>query len=396
MLAHATIDDVTADDEHADLESAWVRLHEVMDGLPQLLEWDDVQYMDVTDMADRVRSLAAHLDSAVELAGRFRYDSAFVLLRTGLEHTVVDWLVFLGQTLVQHYSGVDEEKWEEWQAARAAGADWTTTIRDWTRTRKGDVRVVREGLYSEPDEDGNRRQISIYYFLLEQYRPTLGPPSAQGDDWAISRDELRRMASEDQALWRVYLTWPSMITNLQENQLDDDVDAGRLTAHYRFLSGYAHPVVDQRRNTYGRNALLGWPKYDHYSSELVLLYAITLGALELRNFIGALEQRPVPRLANADMVEQVLEVAQSVTSYFWFLGANPHAYDTWKAHNEAAFRVQRAGGTTGLPAEPVPDEVPYPADPLRRLVAMHGSAHELMTGLVYASPWPRDDDARFR
>lgn len=386
---------MTADEEHGDLVTSWARLYEVMDKLPQRLQWDDVQYMDVTDMADRVRSLAAHLDSAVVLAGQFRYDSAFALLRTGLEHTVVDWLVFLGQTLVQRYSGVDEAKWKEWEAARAAGAEWTKTIRDWTRTRRGEVRMVREGLYSGPDDDGDRRQVSIYYFLLEQYEPTLGPPSVQTEDWAISTDELRRMARENQAMWRVYLTWTSLLSNLQENQLVDDIDAGRLATHYRFLSGYAHPVVDHRRETYGRDALLGWPKYDHYSSELVLLYAITLGVLELRNFIRSLDQRPAPTLASLDEVEQVLVAAQSATSYFWFLGANPHPYDTWKARNEVAFRAMRDGVRVERPPEPTPSEVPYPSDPLRRLVALHGSAHEMMTGLVYVSPWPRAD-ARFR
>lgn len=80
--------------------------------------------------------------------------------------------------------------------------------------------------------------------------------------------------------------------NLKGNRLVDEVDAGRLAAHYRFLSGYAHPVVDHRRELYGRQALPGWPKYDHYSSELVLLYAITLGALELTNFKRTLDQAP--------------------------------------------------------------------------------------------------------
>lgn len=386
---------MTADDQHGVLADAWQRVYKVMDSLPQLLVWDGTQYIDVTDMADRVREIALHLDSAVGLSAELRYASALAILRTGLEQCVVDWLVFRGQTLVQLYTGVDDAKWAEWQAARAAGADWTTTIRDWTRTKRGDVRIVREGLFSEPDEDGNKRQISIYYFLLEQYRPTLGPPSAQVDEWSISLNELRRMASENDALWRVYLTWSSLLANLQENELVDDVDAGRLAAHYRFLSGYAHPVVDHRRDTYGRNALLGWPKYDHYSSELVLLYAITLGALELRNFIRALDPSRGGRLANAETVEDVLQFAESATSYFWFLGTRPHPYDVWKAHNEACFRVQQADGSTSMSPEPALEDVPYPADPLRRLVAMHESAHEMMTGLVYQSPWPRDD-ARFR
>ncbi len=99
---------------------------------------------------------------------------------------------------------------------------------------------------------------------------------------------------------------------------------------------------------------------------------------------------------NAEEVEQALRAAESATSYFWFLGANPHAYDTWKTRNEAAFGLMK-DGSTGRAAsrEPAPEDVPYPADPLQRLVGLHGSAQELMTGLAYFSPWPRDD-ARWR
>jgi len=151
-----------------------------------------------------------------------------VLLRTGLEQCVIDWLLLLGKMLVQRYAGVDETTWQEWQADRAAGAEWTKTIRDWSRTKKGDVRIVREGMFSEPDKDGKRLQVSIYYFLLDQYQPTMGPPSAaRVDDWAITRDELRHWACENEAIWRAYLTWSSLLANLRENDLVDDVDAGR-------------------------------------------------------------------------------------------------------------------------------------------------------------------------
>lgn len=330
---------MTADDQHQALTDAWLRVFKVLDSLPQSLVWGETQDLDLSDMADRVRGIGLHLDSAVGLSARLRYESALALLRTGLEQFVVDWLVLSGRTLVQRYSGIDDTKWAQWQADRVAGAEWTTTIRDWTRTKRGDVRIVREGLFSEPDADGNKRQISIYYFLLEKYQPALGPPSVQIEEWSISRDELRRMSSENDALWRAYLTWSSLLTNLQENELVDDVDAGRLAAHYRFLSGYAHPVVDHRRDTYGRDAGLGWPKYDHYSSELVLLYAIKLSTLELRNFIGALHSYPGVTLANSEQVEEVLQVAESATSYFWFLGTHPHPYDMWKAGNEACFRA---------------------------------------------------------
>lgn len=232
---------MTADDQHAELVAAWQPLRELMDSLPRLIQWSGVQHMDVTDMADRVRGLASHLGGAVDLSSALRYDSSLSLMRTGLEQVLVDWLVFRGRTFVQRFRSVDEERWAAWQAAKDAGEEWTKDIRSWTRTKGGDVRIVREGLKSESDDGGSGRQISIYYFLLEQYRPSLGPPSAQTGDWSINVDDLRRMARENQDLWHVYLTWSSLLTNLQENELVDAVDAGRLTAHYRFLSGYGAP-----------------------------------------------------------------------------------------------------------------------------------------------------------
>jgi hypothetical protein len=137
-------------DEHPELVAVWKSLNGIMDGLRQRLRWGDTEYVDVTDMTDRVRGLSIHLDSAVELADQFRYEPALALLRTSLEQCVVDWLVFLGRTMVQRITGVADDKWDEWQAARAAGADWTTNIQEWTRTKKGDVRIVREGMFSEP------------------------------------------------------------------------------------------------------------------------------------------------------------------------------------------------------------------------------------------------------
>lgn len=388
---------MTADDGHGELVSAWAAVFDLMDRLPQRIRSEETTYLDIMDMADRVRGLAMHLNSAVGLAAQMNYESALVLIRTGLEQYAVDWLLFLGHTFVEQYTGVSEAQWREWQAARAAREEWTKTIREWSRTKKGEVRIVREGMSSEPDPEGNRLQISVYYFLLDQYQPTMGPPSSpRVDDWAITKDQLRRWASENQAIWRSYLTWSSLLTNLKENHLVDDVDAGRLAAHYGFLSGFAHPVVDQRRNIYGRNAGLGWPHYDHYSSELVLLYAITLGTLEVRNLVASLTRRAGLSLSDEETVAETLLQAELTTSYLWFLGTHPHSYDIWKARNQASFRaVREKDSRAPTPADPPPEDVPYPADPLRRLIALHGNTHEMMTGLTYESPWPRED-ARFR
>jgi len=52
--------------------------------------------------------------------------------------------------------------------------------------------------------------------------------------------------------------------------------------------------------------------------------------------------------------------------------------------------------------EPIPDpssipegEIRYYRDPMQRLVRLHCSFQEIMTGIAYQSPWPRTD-AQFR
>ncbi|HEX7211926.1 MAG TPA: hypothetical protein VF241_13465 [Propionibacteriaceae bacterium] len=109
---------------------------------------------------------------------------------------LVDWLVFRGRTFARGHRSVADERWTQWQADRAAGAEWTRTIQNWTRNKKGDVRIVFEGPFSAPDEQGERQQISIYYFILKQYQPAMGPPAQQAYDGLIDRDELRLLADE--------------------------------------------------------------------------------------------------------------------------------------------------------------------------------------------------------
>jgi hypothetical protein len=186
-----------------------------------------------------------------------------------------------------------------------------------------------------------------------------------------------------------------LLRSLRESALVDEDDAGRLRAHYSFLSGYAHPVADQRRATYGSHANFDWPVYDHYSSELVLLYAIALGVLEARNFLESVAGWPGLSITDLEQIMSALDMAEARIGYFWFLGSKPHAYDIWKAHNEAILRMLRDGTATAvttsreLPPKPEPRDVPYPRDPLRRLVEMHSNSGGVMSGQPYMSPWPR-------
>lgn len=318
-------------------------------------------------------------------------------MRSSLEHAVVDWLMFLGRTYVQRFARVSDETWARCQAERQVGVDWTTRIVRWNRTRRGDVTIDYEGLFSEPHEDGSRDQLSIYYFLLEEYDGLVGPPSVQQEDAFASLDELRAIATEHQARWQVYLTWSALLANLEVNGFVDAADLGRLAVHYRFLSGFTHPVAHKQRELYG-NQLDGDPAhYDHYSSEMVLLYAIAIAHLELRNFLDGLSSRTDVHIDGPGRLEEDLAFASQAASYFWFLGTNPGAWDFYQARNQIAFKQRREGMAADV-AVPDPRDVPFPSDPFRRLVGLHATSSEteMMTGYRYVSPWPRPDAWRRR
>jgi hypothetical protein len=393
---------MTADDEHSDLLRVWLPLSDALTELPQRLEWtDDTVHQELVEKAERARALGSHLQGALELSQVGRYSSALALMRTCLEQVLVDWLLFQGRTVVQRVRDVSDETWLQWQREREAGAEWTKGIVDWTRSKErrqgsANVRIVREGLYADRPETGRSGTLSIYYFLLNEYQPTLRPTGNLADDGLVDLDQLKKFARENAAIWQVYLTWSALLENLSENELVDEPDRGRLGVHYAFLSGFAHPVANQtlivdRSGTSGPGG-----RFDHYSSELVLLYAIRLAELELEHYLWPMTERLEVAVTGLDAMEGAISEAHAATRYFWFLGYDPHPYDVWKTSNAQVFR------TLGANLRPVVDDAPtkvdqasYARDPLTRLIKMHSSAREMMGGLRYSSPWHRPD-ATFR
>ncbi|MEU3848019.1 hypothetical protein AB0E44_13660 [Micrococcus terreus] len=352
---------------------------------------DDTFHVEFGDKANRAASLARHLDSAVQLSDKHLYGPAFTVLRSGLEHAVFDWLVFLGDTYVIRMHAISDETWADWQRDRETGADWAANVHSWTRTKKGDVIIRWHGILSAPDERGKQEKLSIYYFLIDEYDGLLGRPAEQDDDDGfLTRDELRRRAQENEARWNVYLRWSALLSNLVENNLADEDDAGRLSVHYRFLSTFAHPVTNADVRLYGRGLDDAAPRFDHYSSELVLLYAIAIAALELRTYSQGVKERLGVEVADDEHTLEDLRNADQVAGYFWFLGNNPHSRDVHDEANRRSFRRLREGGTEPV-VIPELSEVPFPRDPLTRLARQHISSYGRVAGTAYTSPWPRND-----
>jgi hypothetical protein len=381
-----------SDEGHFALRQAHAELTDWLDHLPQRLDHGEVQHLERSDAADRVKAFGLHIRGAVSLADQGLYAPAFALFRVAIEHLVLDQLMLLASTYVEVIHNVSAVTWQEWQERHEQDPDWLADMREWSRSKKGTVRIVHEGLFTEPDERGERQQVSIYYFLLDDFEPGLGPPSAQTESGLIDLPLLRDRAKTNQAIWQTYLTWSSLKESLRHNHLTTDGDLLMLDAHYRFLSGFVHPVSRDQRRIYGRS--MSWPVQDHYAMELSLLYAVAFSCQELTSYLRMADQHDDFGIVDRSRLNASLAAAKYACADLWFLDGKPHALDHFNERNRQAW-LRRESGVPQPPDSVAPESIPYYSDPLERVVAMHRTTQELTTGLVFESPWPRDD-ARFR
>lgn len=375
--------------EHIELLQGARYSIDLVSGLTDRLLTGQTYHLQHAEMAGRAKALGERLNAALQLALVDSYLASFSLLRTAMEHQLLDELIFLGRRHIQIIGNVSDEQWERWQAERAAGMEWAQDVVELTRLSRSKVRVVREGLNSEPDENGRCFSLSIYYFLREHYNP-LAPRPSEVDrptqTFAMTADAAIKGARNNRDLYEVYLRWQSIKENLQLNGFFDEESIKRLDVHYRFLSSYVHPLTDRIAATYGRNA--NWPCYDHYSSELILLYVLTLASREIRSFCAMCELEPVVDVSGVESLVAGCQRFDALSNHLWFPGHSHHSYDQFASDNRRDFEGWRLGRelSGGAPL--------YYDDPLDRLIRLHNTVQEMMTGRVYTSPWPRADAAR--
>jgi hypothetical protein len=102
------------------------------------------------------------------------------------------------------------------------------------------------------------------------------------------------------------LAWPQLKENVRLNRFYSDIELARWEVHYSFLSAFTHPTARAVELVYGHNS----PKdygYDHFASELGLLYIITIARLELEIFEEMTSREPRVRLADWDDVRRDME-----------------------------------------------------------------------------------------
>lgn len=359
------------------------------------------------DFADRALSLETYLSASLSLAIDGSYMPALAILRSALEHQLVDQLLFLARLYKREIIDMpraDFDAWHQDWKSRKPGTETITRLRWASKATApiGTAEVVRTGIHQQGGKTGRfARALSIYWLVLRDYDPFVGAP---WDQRFLLREHgplgVYAKLAEDQR--RIYgdLTWDEIKNNLRLNGLFSEKTLRQLGVHYRFLSACVHPWPAAADVVYGRNRPRSRGRYDHYASELVLLYMIEIAAAELTALGKMATRAPRLKLADWPSIGAEVKAAKAAVAHFWFPGDKPHEFDRVKEANGRLWH-----GRKGLPKTFPPkhvirpdqlrlDQIRYYRNPLRRLIEMHESTNEMM-GFSYVSPWPRAD-ARYR
>lgn len=388
---------MTATDDHGTLPGHAERLLLRFEALRGESDHGTTSHMQHMDHVKRARQLAHHLRGALLLSDAHYYPSALVVVRAALEHHLMDRLIFLATRYVVTYTEVRKKSalavWDAKLTAAQAGSH--PDIAGWFLDRDG-MNVVYRGLHSDRSKKGRGQTISSYYFQVDDYNPFAGPKEHAGRLAAPfwERRHVRQWANESATAWRYLFRHLAVMKALRVNRLLLGQKV-QIDVHYNFLSGFAHPSKRGYEAIFGGNTPDRMGSFDHYASELVLLYVIVLAAAEIEIFGRMARRAPALTLNDWDEFQTDVREAQLASSYFWFLSGGPEAFDRVDTvHTPPGNMKPRWGPPRVDPAAMRSARIRYYRNPLERLVKLHKSYQEMSTGLAYHSPFQRSDAAR--
>ena len=387
--------------EHAGLVHHADQLLGHMGSVKSRLQFGEAHISWHTDWADRVLWLHGRLRMVRLAIDHNEYPSAFALARTGLEHHLFDRLFFLADraALVQRLEPADDQVAYVRQLDQLK-ADPASDIEDWRSLGKRRYELVRA---SPAFENEPTHRMSYLNLLLKEFDPFLGKTRLQE---RLTRrftaiKEMERYAKENEEFRQDYFTSARLRRNLEVADLATEHERMQIDVHLDFLSAFVHGSPASYDAIYGgRKQPASSPPYDHYCSELALLYVIRIAGEELLHFERALSRPPATQIRDWTTTARDIELADQASAHFWFLGrSRPHHYDRVRSVEDAMFEA--AGEPADIlkvpridPASLELEQIHY-EDPLKRVIDMHSAYQEMTTGTWYQSPWRRDD-ARFR
>jgi hypothetical protein len=387
---------VTKTDDHGTLPAHAERMLARLEGLEGLSVHGDTTHMEHMDHAKRARQLADHLRAVLLLSGSYGYTSALVVMRTALEHHLMDRLIFLANRYVETYTGIKKEAVAgEVAKLEALRAGARPDIARWWWDDSG-MNVVFRGLHSARSKKGRGKTVSYYYFRMDDFDPFTGGKKHAANLASPFRQRAHReqWAAESAAAWRRWFTFDKMRKALAANGLSPRQGL-QIDVHHSFLSGLVHPSKRGYEAIYRGNDPDGMGSFNHNASEILLLYVIVIAAAEIETYGRMARRAPRLGLSHWADVEAEVREARLASSYFWFLGGEPTIYDRIASVHTPPGNAKLRWGRPRVDPATIPDSaVRYYADPFDRIVKLHQSFREMSTGLIYQSPFERPDAGR--
>lgn len=397
--------------EHRELVKTIVELIATLKKLPKDVRWGDSTWYHDKQYLDFVRIQTLSLENVMKNAIQGYYRDSYHLIR----------MIFEGYFTLRLISTCDKypirvkirkgkkdatlndarDRMIE-QAQKVFGSRMLRTYMENNNTL---VAIVRGVPVVDDKKEDTGVTIPFYYSAWHEFQPMEYHLKKKNvikkystlrflkGEWAGVPNRRSNLYDKYESLYRYYLTFGRMLENLCHNGVLNNSTTTRVLVHYNFLSGFSHSTSDsislistRRLSEITKGGLDN--VYNHYLSELALLYICHLLSMHLQHAIHYLRWRSI-KLSNANKVYRSLcKKVEDDFGYFWFIFNKPHQYDIFDYANRKCNykkKIFYRPGSIRL------GDVRYYDDPLKRLKRQHQTAHELTTGNIYVSPFHRDD-----
>lgn len=381
-------------------------------GLPNDVQWGDSSWMQDMEILDFIRIQTFSLQNAKRNTIQGYYRDAYHLLR----------MVFEGYFILRLISTCDKypiririkrEKSDPdlnharnriiQQVQKNLGSSLITTYMEDKNILVAIVRGIKV-----LDDKGKDTGVIIpfYYGAWHDFRPVeyhLKRETLQDKlptlrfltgEWAgIPRKITREINKNYGALYKYFLTFDKILENLRLNGVLNKKTTTRVLVHYNFLSNFSHSTSDSLSIIRERKFYEVSPDgldlvYNHYLSELALLYICHLLSMHLQHAMYYLGWRAIKLKNEIKIYRSLCKKVESDFGYFWFIFNKPHQYDRYAHANRKCNYKKKL---FYRPEDIRRGDVRYYDNPLYRLKQLHQSQRELTTGNVFDSPFPRDD-----
>ncbi len=395
--------------EHENLSKLVDNLITVLKGLRNDVQWGNSSWMQDREILDFVKIQTLSLQNAKTNIVQGYYRDAYHLIRMVFEGYFTLRLIStcdkypIRIRVRRNKSDPDLNHAKDriiQQAQRNLGSRLVTTYME----KNILVAVVRGVKVVDNEGQDTGVVVPYYYSAWKNFRPvehhlkgkkleeTLKTNRFLTGEWAtIPRRVEKRITEDYGALYYYFLTFPRILENLRLNGILNKKSTTRVLVHYNFLSNFSHStsesisIIRERKFYHSSSDEI---VYNHYLSELALLYVCHLLSMHLQHAIYYLNWRNI-KLSNVNSIYRPLcKKVEDEFGYFWFIFNKPHQLDRY---NHANRKSNRKKNLFFRPEDIRIGDVRYYDNPLSRLKQLHQSQHELMTNNVFVSPFLRKD-----